>query len=78
MKILVTTGLKETYGNNEEILFAGDWIKSDLNIEGHLKKRKYNFFDSVWKDTEDIKAFLPYITELRNKLFTNIKENEKN
>ena len=33
MKILVTTNLKETYGKEEEILFAGDWVKSSLSFE---------------------------------------------
>ena len=34
MKILITSSLKETYGKEEEeILFAGDRVKSSLNFE---------------------------------------------
>ena len=43
MKILVTTNLKETYGKEEEILFAGDWMKSSLDFEKDFQKRKYKF-----------------------------------
>ena len=68
MKILVTTNLKETYGKEEEILFAGDWVKSSLNFEKDFKKRKYKFFESIWKDEKDIKKFIPYLTELGDKL----------
>ena len=68
MKILVTTNLKETYGKEEEILFAGDWVKSSLSFEKDFKKRKYKFFESIWKDKKDIKKFIPYLTELENKL----------
>lgn len=68
MKILVTTSLKETYGKEEEILFAGDWVKSSLDFEKDFKKRKYQFFDSIWKDEKDIRKFLPYLSELRQRI----------
>ena len=68
MKILVTTSLKETFGKEEEILFAGDWVKSSLNFEKDFKKRKYKFFESIWKNEKDIKALLPYLSGLRNRL----------
>ena len=40
----VTTGVKEAQGENEEILFAGDWIKSNINFDQNFKKRKFKIF----------------------------------
>ena len=53
MKILVATSLKETYGKEEEILFAGDWVKSSLNFEKDFENRKYSFFGSIWENADD-------------------------
>ena len=75
MKILVTTNLKETLGRDEEILFAGDWVKYSLNFDSDFKNRKYNFFDSIWENQNKLTEFHPYLTELRNKLIKQLSSN---
>jgi len=72
VKILVTTNLKETYGKEEEILFAGDWMKSSLDFEKDFQKRKYKFFESIWKDETEIRNFIPYLTDLRSRLLNKL------
>ncbi len=75
MKILVTTSLEETHGKAEEILFAGDWVKSSLNFEKDFSNRKFSFFDSIWKNEEDIKKFHYYLSELRDGLVEKLSFN---
>ena len=74
MKTLITTNLKETYGREEEILIAGDWIKSNLSFEEDFKDRKYKFFESIWKDDVEVNNFIPYLTDLRSKLINKLSK----
>ncbi len=74
MKTLITTNLKETHGKEEEILFAGDWIKSSLSFEKDFKERKYKFFETIWKDDAEINSFIPYLTDLRSKLLNKLSK----
>ena len=74
MKTLITTNLQETHGKEEEILFAGDWIKSSLNFEKDFKKRKYEFFETIWKNDKEINSFIPYLTDLRSKLLSKLSK----
>lgn len=46
MNLLVTTDLKETFGTKEKIIFAGDWIKSNVNFQEKLNNRKYIFYNN--------------------------------
>ena len=75
MKILATTNLEKTYGKEGEILFAGDWVKSNLNFDKSLKKRNYEFFESIWKNDEDVKKFYPYLNQLRNRVVEKLANN---
>jgi len=74
VKTLITTNLQETHGKEEEILFAGDWIKSSLNFEKDFKKRKYEFFETIWKNDKEINSFIPYLTDLRSKLLSKLSK----
>ena len=78
MKILVTTGLKETHGKEEEILFAGDWIKSNLDFEKNFEKRKYEIFESVWKNKKNLIDFFPYLNKLRDRLINKLSSDLNN
>jgi len=74
VKLLVSTNLEETYGSNEEIIFAGDWIKADINFEQNFKNRKYQIFNSVWENKSNLESFRPYLIELRNRLIQNLSD----
>tara|TARA_Y100000590_G_scaffold391570_1_gene468319 strand:+ start:1930 stop:3717 length:1788 start_codon:yes stop_codon:yes gene_type:complete len=75
VKTLVVTSLGETFGKNEEIVFAGDWIKSNLNFEKDFEHRKYEFFDYRWSDEENLKNTFSYLYKLRSKLLEELSSN---
>ena len=72
MKLLVTTNLEETYGSEEEILFAGDWVKADLDFEQNFKGRKFKIFDSIWENNKNLKEFRSYLISLHSKLINKL------
>ena len=78
MKLLVTTGVKEAQGENEEILFAGDWIKSNINFDQNFKKRKFKIFESIWADQQNLENFRIYLVELRKRLINELSINLNN
>ena len=75
MKLLVTSSLKETHGKEEEILFAGDWVKSSLSFEQDFKYRNYEFFKYAFGDEKNLKEAFVTLTELRSRLLEELSFN---
>ena len=48
-KILVTSGLNETWGTNEEIVFLGEWCKEYKYLQ-NLNNRKHQTLEYHWKN----------------------------
>jgi len=55
--LLVTTSIEETWGNQEEILFLGEWCKL-YSRKGIWQSRKYKTLQDPWSDRE--RRFLAY------------------
>ena len=62
-KLLVTTGLLETYGKDEEILFLGEWCKPYKNND-LIQARKYTTIPYHWSDTNKRRHDYDYLGEL--------------
>ena len=69
MNLLVVTPLKETFGTKEKIIFAGDWIKSELDFKKKLKNRDYQFYKNTFNQTLKYKE---YMIDLRERLISNL------
>jgi len=69
MNLLVVTSLTKTFGNNEKIIFAGNWIQSKINFKKDLKKRNYKFFKNTNHHDQKYKE---YILDLRERLINDL------
>ena len=61
--LLVTTGLKDTLGNNEKIIFLGQWCIT-LNNEKYLKNRDFIISDYHWRDKKKFYKDYKYLEKI--------------
>lgn len=77
MKLLVTTGLENTWGKSEELVFLGEWCK--IHQQRHVwKKRNFSVLKNHWDDRIKLKNDHSYLVNLHQKLLLelSIKLNE--
>jgi putative transferase (TIGR04331 family) len=62
-RLLVTTALEPSWGDNEEIVFLGEWCKK--YSRKHLwQEKKYNTLDYHWRDRAKLKKDHTYLENL--------------
>jgi putative transferase (TIGR04331 family) len=62
-RLLVTTALEPSWGDNQEIFFLGEWCKK--YSRKHLwQERKYNTLDYHWRDRAKLKKDHTYLENL--------------
>ena len=71
MKLLATTALEETWGNDEEILFLGEWCKL-YERKGAWQKRKFSVLNNHWDDRSKLKNDHDYLSNLHKKLLNDL------
>ena len=73
MKLLATTALEETWGNDEDILFLGEWCKL-YERKGAWKQRKFSVLNNHWDDRSKLKNDHDYLSNLHQKVLNELSK----
>lgn len=71
--LLVTTALKETWGDTEDIIFLGEWCKL-YSEKSYWQKRTHQTLSYGWDDRKKLAADYFYLTDLYERLLPLVSE----
>ena len=76
-KLLVTTSLESTWGNDEYLLLLGEWC--EIHERRHvLNERRHEVASFHWDDRNKLKRDYDYLQQLHHKLLQNLTDSLNN
>jgi putative transferase (TIGR04331 family) len=75
--LLVTTGLTDTWGIDEEILFLGEWCKTQ-ETKASWEKRKFVTLPYIWENRKQMAIDSVYLRNLNERILISLVQNLNN
>ncbi len=66
-QLLVTTGLLDTWGDDQDIIFLGEWCKP-YNLKSNYDKRRYSTIPYHWNDSKKLRRDHGYLCRLHERV----------